>query len=214
MNLSVRAASLAAAVVSAVGLLAPPASAEAFPPLALPFEAGQQVYSAGIHSDDGGTGVRNAIDFSPADGTVRASLAGTVHLQHCAGGDWVTIDHPGGRRTGYYHLEGIRVTEGEQVEAGTVLGSTGNALPCGGSSTGAHVHFTLWTLPNAAAGDWDGVAFARISTTLATALGEPINGKTLGGWRFTEGAEQYSGTATHLADEAVIQLPGRFRASP
>ncbi|WP_244211055.1 M23 family metallopeptidase [Amycolatopsis kentuckyensis] len=213
MTVSVRAAGLTAAVIAAVGLLAAPASAAAFPELTLPFEAGQQVYSAGIHSDDGSTGVKNAIDFSPADGTVRAPLAGTVHLQHCSGGDWVTVDHPDGWRTGYYHLEGIRVTDGEQVEAGMVLGSTGNALPCGGSSTGAHVHFTLWTLPDAAAGNWDGVAFSRIATTVAAALGEPIDGKTLGGWRFTAGSEQYSGTATHLADGAVVQLPGRFRAS-
>ena len=78
-----------------------------FPALALPFKAGQQVYSAGIHSDDGSTGVENAIDFSPAD---------------------------------------------------------------------------------------------------------PVDGKTLGGWRFTAGAEQYTGTATHVSDDAVTQLPGRFRA--
>ncbi|HET6709329.1 M23 family metallopeptidase [Amycolatopsis sp.] len=213
MNVSVRAAGLAAAVTFAVSLLAAPASAAPFPELTLPFAAGQQVYSAGIHSDDGTSGVKNAIDFSPADGTVRAPLAGTVHLQHCAGGDWVTVDHPGGWRTGYYHLEDIRVTEGEQVAAGAVLGSTGNALPCGGSSTGAHVHFTLWTLPDATAGDWDGVAFARISTEVAAALGEPVDGKTFGGWRFAEGAEQYSGTATHLADGQVVQLPGRFRAT-
>ncbi|WP_410640238.1 M23 family metallopeptidase [Amycolatopsis sp. lyj-346] len=213
MNLFVRAAGLAAAVTVAVGLAAAPASAGAFPMFAWPFEAGQQVYSAGIHSDDGSTGVKNAIDFSPADGTVRAPLAGTAHLQHCPGGDWVTLDHDGGWRTGYYHLEGIRVTDGEHVEAGTVLGSTGNALPCGGSSTGAHVHFTLWTLPDATAGNWDGVSFARISTTIAAASGEPVDGKTFGGWRFTAAAEQYSGTATHLADGAVVRLPGRFRAS-
>ena len=214
-KLLVRGAGLTAAITVAVGLLtAPAATAEVapFPALALPFEAGQQVYSAGIHSDDGGTGVRNAIDFSPADRTVRAPLAGTVHLQHCAGGDWVTIDHAGGWRTGYYHLEGIKVTDGERVEAGAVLGSTGNALPCGGSSTGAHVHFTLWTLPDATAGDWDGMAIGQVSTTVAAAVGEPVDGKTLGGWRFTAGAEQYTGTATHVTDNAVTQLPGHFRA--
>ncbi|MFJ9786150.1 M23 family metallopeptidase [Amycolatopsis sp. NPDC101161] len=204
---------LAVAMTAALGLLgAPAAIAEVapFPALALPFKAGQQVYSAGIHSDDGSTGVKNAIDFSPADRTVRAPLAGTVHLQHCAGGDWVTIDHAGGWRTGYYHMEGIKVTDGEHVEAGAVLGSTGNALPCGGSSTGAHVHFTLWTVPEAA--NWDGKSFAEVSTAVAQADGEPVDGKTIGGWRFTAGAEQYTGTATHLADNAVTQLPGRFRA--
>jgi LasA protease len=222
-KLHVRWAGLTAAIVAAVGLLAVPnATAEVapFPELALPFKAGQQVYSAGIHSDDGSTGVKNAIDFSPADKTVRAPLAGTVHLQHCSGGDWVTIDHAGGWRTGYYHMEGIKVTDGEQVEAGAVLGSTGNALPCGGSSTGAHVHFTLWTLPDAPAttaraadaGNWDGLAFGAVSTTVAEAYGEPVDGKTLGGWRFAAGADQYTGTATHVSDDAVTQLPVRFRA--
>ena len=214
-KLHVRGAVLAAAMTAVLGLAAAPAAtAEVapFPALALPFKAGQQVYSAGIHSDDGSTGVKNAIDFSPADKTVRAPLAGTVHLQHCAGGDWVTIDHDGGWRTGYYHMEGIKVADGEHVDAGTELGSTGNALPCGGSSTGAHVHFTLWTLPDAPAANWDGKSFAEVSTTVAAASGEPVDGKTIGGWRFTAGAEQYTGTATHLADNAVTQLPGRFRA--
>src|SRR3954465_3329886 len=99
---------------------APAATAEGapFPVPALPFKAGQQVYSAGIHSEDGSTGVENAIDFSPADKTGRAPLAGTLTPRHCAGGDWVTIDHDGGWRTGYYHLEAIKVTDGEHVEAG------------------------------------------------------------------------------------------------
>ncbi|WIY01697.1 M23 family metallopeptidase [Amycolatopsis mongoliensis] len=215
-KLHVRGAVLAAAMTAVLGLAAAPAAiAEVapFPALALPFKAGQQVYSAGIHSDDGSTGVKNAVDFSPADHTVRAPLAGTVHLQHCAGGDWVTIDHAGGWRTGYYHMEGIKVTDGEHVEAGAELGSTGNALPCGGSSTGAHVHFTLWTLPaGPAAANWDGKSFAEVSTAVAAAVGEPVDGKTIGGWRFTAGAEQYTGTATHLADDAVTQLPGHFRA--
>jgi LasA protease len=208
---------LVAAIVVAAGLATGPAAAAEvapFPALALPFKAGQQVYSAGIHSDDGSTGVKNALDLSPADKTVRAPLAGTVHLQHCAGGDWVTIDHAGGWRTGYYHMEDIKVTDGEQVEAGAELGSTGNALPCGGSSTGAHVHFTLWTLPDAAAANWNGLGYGDVSTAVAAAHGEPIDGKALGGWLFTAGADQYAGTATHLADHAVTQLPGHFRAKP
>ncbi|WP_328611399.1 M23 family metallopeptidase [Amycolatopsis sp. NBC_00345] len=222
-----------------------PSPATAFPAMAFPFALGQQVYSAGIHSDDGSDGVKNAIDFSPADRTVRAPLAGTVHLQHCSGGDWVTIDHAGGWRTGYYHMEAIQVTDGEQVEAGAPLGSTGNALPCGGSSTGAHVHFTLWTLPaapataaapgdreaapgdreaaprdreandrEAAIGDWDNVSYARLTSTVAAAYGQPVDGKEIGGWQFTAGAEQYDGTATHLADRQLVQLPGRFRDTP
>jgi LasA protease len=213
----------AATAVLAGVMLGLPAAAEAatFPAIGLPFAAGQQVYSAGIHSDNGSSGVKNAIDFTPTDKTVRAPLPGVAHLQHCAGGDWVTIDHEGGLRTGYYHMEGIVVTDGQQVETGTVLGSIGNALPCGGSTTGAHVHFTLWTLPAVttsarsdsaiASGNWSGMSYAQVSGQLAEAFGESVDGKTIGGWLFTEGVEQYSGTATRVRDGHVTQLPGRFR---
>lgn len=196
------------------------AHADEFPAFALPFQAGQQVYSAGIHSDDGNSGVKNAVDFSPYDKTVRAPLAGTVVFQHCSEGDWVTIDHGNGWRTGYYHMENIAVTDGQSVAAGTVLGKTGNALPCGGSSTGAHVHFTIWSLRDgaskarsdtAAAGNWSGMSYAQVSGEVAEAFGEPIDGKTIGGYKFTAGAEQYSGTATRLRDGEIEKLPGRFR---
>lgn len=213
----------AVAVLVGVVLSAPPASAAGeFPAFGLPFDTGQSIYSAGIHSDNGTSGVKNAIDFSPADKTVRAPLAGTVRIQHCDGGDWVTIDHAGGWRTGYYHMEGISVTEGQQVVPGDALGRTGNALPCGGSSTGAHVHFTLWTLPTAAAqgdsrdfgvgaGNWNGLSYDEVSTKVADAYGEAMNGKTFGGWQFTEGTDQYSGTATEVSSRSTIPLPGRFR---
>ncbi|KFU77139.1 Peptidase family M23 [Amycolatopsis lurida] len=212
-----------AALVGVV-LSAPAASAAgAFPAFGLPFEPGQSVYSAGIHSDNGTSGVKNAIDFSPGDKTVRAPLAGTVRIQHCSGGDWVTVDHDGGWRTGYYHLEGIAVTDGQKVAPGDALGRTGNALPCGGRSTGAHVHFTLWTLPAAAAqggdsrdfgvgaGNWNGLSYDEVSTKVAEAYGEAVDGKTFGGWQFTAGTDQYSGTATEVSSRATVPLPGRFR---
>lgn len=217
---------VALAVVVGGGLLGVPtavAAPAAFPEFGLPMATGQQTYSAGVHSDNGTSGVRNAIDFSPSDGIVRAARAGTVRLQSCANGDWVAIDHADGWRTGYYHLENITVSDGERVSAGTRLGSSGNALPCGGRSSGAHVHFTLWRLSATAAtagrgpanpvaaGNWDGISYERLSTELAPAYGEPVDGKTFGGWRFAEGTEQYSGTATRVRDGAVVRLPGNFR---
>jgi LasA protease len=194
-------------------------AAPVFPTLALPFAAGQTTGSAGVHSDNGSTGVKNAIDFNPYDGITRAAGAGTVHLQHCAGGDWVTVDHTDGWRTGYYHLENIQVTDGQQVEAGAALGNIGNALPCGGSSSGAHVHFTLWqldasglhTASDIARGNWNGLSYEQVSGELAAAYGEPVDGKVFGGWRFTEGSVQYSGTATRESDGFFVQLPGYFR---
>jgi len=195
------------------------ASAAQFPTFGLPFAAGQSTGSAGIHSDDGTSGVKNALDLNPDDGVVRAPLAGTVHIQHCDGGDWVTIDHVDGWRTGFYHMEQIRVSEGQQVEAGVELGDIGNALPCGGSSTGAHVHFTIWQLSASAAeradnpiaaGNWDDVSYGELSGKVADAVGEPMDGKVFGGWLFNEGAEQYSGTATNQASSEVVELPGSF----
>jgi len=214
------------AIVIVVGLLtiAPSVSATEsrapfFPAFGLPFAPGQPAASAGIHSDDGASGPKNAIDLTPYDGVVRAPLEGTVHVWQCAGGPWVTIDHQEGWRTGYYHMENIQVAEGQQVAPGTALGTIGNALPCGGSSSGAHVHFTLWSLTASAAeraadpalaGDWDDVSYVDLSSRVAAVVGEPVNGKVFGGWQFFEGAAQYSGHAVRLADGWTVPLPGTF----
>jgi LasA protease len=207
----------AVAAVVALGTAGGAGAEEAFPAFAMPAAAGQDISSAGIHSDSGSGGVNNAIDLTPADQLVRAPLAGTVRMQHCDGGDWVAVDHAGGWRTGYYHLEEIAVTDGQQVAAGAVLGKVGNALPCGGSSTGAHVHFTLWRLEggagssSAARGDWDGISYERLSTVVTADVGVSLTGRTFGGWTLREGQAQYAGTATHAASGRVVQLPGTFR---
>jgi LasA protease len=213
------AAVLAAAVVALVPAAPGSAAAAEFPAFGLPAAPGQDVSSAGIHSESGTATVMNAIDLTPRDGVVRAPLAGTVRFQHCSGGDWVVVDHAGGWRTGYYHLEGIAVTDGRQVAAGAVLGNVGNALPCGGSSTGAHVHFTLWRLDAAArspeaAGDWDGISHERLATDVAEAVGVALSGRTFGGWTLREGTEQYSGTATRVSTGEVVPLPGTLRHEP
>lgn len=203
-------------MLSAGVLFAGGASAADFPAFGLPLAPGQSVGSAGIHSNDGSTGVKNAIDLNPGDDIVRAPLAGTVRVQHCSGGDWITVDHVDGWRTGYYHLENIKVGEGQQVEVGTELGNVGNALPCGGSSSGAHVHFTLWQLTATrsadpvAAGNWDGVSYERLETEVAAEVGEPLDGKVFGGWTLNEGSAQYSGTVTSVRTGEVVQLPGWF----
>ncbi len=214
--------SLGAAALVVGALFGAPATSTAdaamFPAFGLPF-APQAVGSMGVHSDDGATGVRNAIDLTPNDGVLRAPLGGTVHVWQCAGGPWVTIDHAEGWRTGYYHMENIQVGEGQQVAPGTVLGTIGNALPCGGSSSGAHVHFTLWLLTAtpaqnaavpAASGDWHGVSYEQLSSEVAAVIGEPINGKVFGGWQFFEGAAQYSGHTVRLRDGWVVPFPGTF----
>ncbi|RJQ67134.1 M23 family metallopeptidase [Pseudonocardiaceae bacterium YIM PH 21723] len=157
---------------------------------AFPFATGQSTYAAGTHTDTGRDGgVQNAIDFTPSDYTVRASMPGTVHMTYCSGGPWVRIDHADGWNTGYYHLENIQVSDGQWVNTGQVLGKVGNALPCGGYTTGPHVHFTVWRYGNPV----------------------DLNGLWLSSWRIETSNGQYGGSLTKN-DGHRVGMPSRFQA--
>ncbi len=54
-------------------------------------------------------------------------------------GNYVVIDHGGGVTTLYAHLSYVKVSEGEMVSQGTVLGVTGST----GASTGPHLHYEV-----------------------------------------------------------------------
>ncbi len=96
----------------------------------------------------GGRG-HNAIDLRASAGTlIRAALGGTVRGTGntdltCTGasyGKWVFIDHPNGLSTLYAHLSSISVTDGGKVEAGQVIGYSGQT----GYATGPHLHFGVY----------------------------------------------------------------------
>ncbi len=70
---------------------------------------------------------------APGDGVV--VLAETLSVR----GNAVILDHGGGVFSGYWHLSEIKVTPGQQVATGDVLGLVGNT----GLSTGAHLHWEL-----------------------------------------------------------------------
>jgi murein DD-endopeptidase MepM/ murein hydrolase activator NlpD len=70
---------------------------------------------------------------APGDGIVALAEPLTVR------GNAVILDHGGGVFSGYWHLSEIKVTPGQQVAAGDVLGLVGNT----GLSTGAHLHWEL-----------------------------------------------------------------------
>jgi murein DD-endopeptidase MepM/ murein hydrolase activator NlpD len=53
-------------------------------------------------------------------------------------GNLVIIDHADGYRTIYTHLSEIRVAEGQKVEEGNVIGTSGETIE------GARLHFQLW----------------------------------------------------------------------
>ncbi|MDQ4070007.1 MAG: peptidoglycan DD-metalloendopeptidase family protein [Actinomycetota bacterium] len=80
------------------------------------------------------------IDIANGVGTpIRAAKAGTVILAGWNGGygNCVVIDHGGGFSTLYGHMSRVRVSEGERVSQGQLIGDMGST----GNSTGSHLHF-------------------------------------------------------------------------
>ena len=95
------------------------------------------------------SGTHNGVDFRASRGTpVKASLDGIVEglgntdsQKGCYSyGKWVLIKHPNGLSTLYAHLDLIKVSSGQSVETGELLGYSGQT----GYATGPHLHFTVY----------------------------------------------------------------------
>lgn len=93
----------------------------------------------------------NGVDIAAPIGTpVLAAAAGTIlatgntdAVASCRGGSfgkWIMIDHGDGLNTMYAHLSQILVTQGEKVQAGDVIGYSGET----GYATGPHLHFGVY----------------------------------------------------------------------
>ena len=76
---------------------------------------------------------------SPAEGVV--TKAGET--PRCGG--TIIIKHGSGFQSGFCHIKDIKVTQGQNVNAGDIVGLSGGAAndPGKGNSRGAHLHFTL-----------------------------------------------------------------------
>lgn len=94
------------------------------------------------------SGTHNGIDVRAPVGTpVRAALDGVVvgvgdTDKACRGasyGKWVLIQHRNGLSTLYAHLDLIKVSEGQSVNIGGLIGYAGST----GYATGPHLHFTV-----------------------------------------------------------------------
>lgn len=86
--------------------------------------------------------IHAGIDYGVPRGTpVRSSAAGRVVLSRSriVTGNSVVIEHLPGVFTLYYHLDKLDVKEGETVEAGRVIGTSGST----GLSTGPHLHWEV-----------------------------------------------------------------------
>jgi hypothetical protein len=85
----------------------------------------------------------NGIDLTAPIGTpVQAATDGRVlrASEDDKNGRYVVLMSPKTVRTAYCHLDEIKVSKGEHVQAGQIIGLTGNT----GRSTGPHLHFGVW----------------------------------------------------------------------
>ncbi|MDD3229097.1 MAG: M23 family metallopeptidase [Oscillospiraceae bacterium] len=85
----------------------------------------------------------SGLDLGAGKGTpIRAALPGTVYVVRYSTSGYgyhVMVDHGGGFVTLYAHCSKILVTEGQSVDAGTVIAEVGST----GRSTGNHLHFEI-----------------------------------------------------------------------
>ena len=102
--------------------------------------AAKTLYSSGTH---------NGIDFRASLGTpVKAVLSGVVQgigntdqQKGCYSyGKWVLIKHSNGLSSLYGHLDLIKVSPGQSVATGEVIGYSGQT----GYATGPHLHLTIY----------------------------------------------------------------------
>jgi len=88
------------------------------------------------------SGHHGGTDIGVPEGTpVIATNRGRVVMvkQLAVHGNMIIVDHGGGLLSGYAHLSKFSVSEGQEVNAGDVLGLSGNT----GLSTGAHLHWEI-----------------------------------------------------------------------
>lgn len=85
-------------------------------------------------TDIAGCGYGSPI-YAAADGVVVESASKAVN------GSYITIKHPNGYYTMYAHLSARRVSSGQHVNKGQVIGAMGKT----GAATGVHLHFAVWT---------------------------------------------------------------------
>lgn len=91
---------------------------------------------------DGSKRFHEGVDIAaPFDSNVWTIADGVVieARRHGGYGNMVLVDHGGGRKTLYGHLRRVKVSVGDRVKKGDVVGTVGST----GRATGPHVHFEV-----------------------------------------------------------------------
>ena len=86
----------------------------------------------------------HGIDYVCPEGTqIWAAAEGTVvtadSVDDSSRGKNITIKHPDGKQTAYFHLSHVDVKVGDKVTRNQPIAKSGNT----GASTGAHLHFVI-----------------------------------------------------------------------
>lgn len=90
-----------------------------------------------------GSSCHEGIDYAcPAGTPVKAAHAGTVRYRGVLGnyGNYIGLQADNGSGTGYAHLQGFNVSNGQRVAEGQVIGYVGSS----GNSSGPHLHFNYY----------------------------------------------------------------------
>lgn len=101
--------------------------------------------AAGGYNGKGHNGIDLRADsgteiFSSESGTVRATGNTDEGCNRASYGKWILVDHLNGLATLYTHLSLIKVTPGQAVSRGQLIGYSGKT----GYATGPHLHFTVF----------------------------------------------------------------------
>lgn len=102
-------------------------------------------YGWRIHPVHGERSFHGAVDLRAGYGTeVYATADGVVNFagkhQGSGLGNLVILDHDFSFRTHYAHLQGIKVEQGEFVQAGDLIATSGAS----GNVNGPHLHYEVW----------------------------------------------------------------------
>lgn len=165
--------------------------------IGLPYAIGETwTLTGGPHPNGAGTNSRpwSAIDMAypgAAAGQIRAAEGGVAWVPtDCP--NLIRIDHPGGWRTGYYHVINIRIGNGQVVQRGQWLADEGAATGCGGFATGPHVHLSLRRYDPNAYGYPNAQTFVNIA------------GSVFGGWQVLDGSSPYQGCMRRVRDGYTV----------
>ncbi len=102
--------------------------------------ANAQIYNGNGHNGiDIGVPIGSSI-MSAQTGTVLGTGDTDTVCPGASYGKWVFVQHTNGLSTLYAHLSVIKVSQGQKVNTGDLLGYSGST----GYSTGPHLHFTVY----------------------------------------------------------------------